>query len=128
MYEFKRQLEYKTEKFSSKLTLVARLFPSSQICSSCCNHRHKMPLKVRVFECPNCGNVQDRDLNAAKNIDRWFEGIFVPERSDKAVSSTASAMARVDKPDNSHVIATVKQEVNARITHVQLSRDLGSYG
>ena len=87
-----------------------------------------MPLKVRVFECPDCGNIQDRDLNAAKNIERWFEGIFVPERSEKAVSSTASARARVDKPDNSHVVATVKQEVNTKITHVQLCRDLGSYG
>ncbi|MEG3931793.1 hypothetical protein QT990_11210 [Microcoleus sp. T3_B1] len=51
-------------------------------------------------------------------IERWFEGIFVPERSEKAVSSTASARARVDKPDNSHVVATVKQEVNTKITHV----------
>lgn len=125
MYEFKRQLEYKTEKFNSKLTLVDGFFPSSQICSSCCNHRHKMPLKVRVFECPNCGNVQDRDLNAANNIERWFEGIFVPERSEhQAVSSTASACG-VDKPDNSHAIATTKQEVNTKITHVQLSRLLG---
>ena len=105
MYEFKRQLEYKTQKFSSKLTLVDRFYPSSQICSSCSNHRHKMPLKVRVFECPNCGNVQDRDENAARNIERWFEGIFVPERSELAVSSTVSACG-VDKPDSSHVVAT----------------------
>jgi putative transposase len=88
MYEFKRQLEYKTQKFNSRLTLVNRFFPSSQICSTCCKHRQKMPLKVRVFECPNCGQVQDRDLNAAKNIERWFEGIFIPERSEVAVSST----------------------------------------
>ncbi|MCY7381513.1 MAG: transposase [Microcoleus sp. CAN_BIN18] len=88
MYEFKRQLEYKTQKFSSRLTLVDRFFPSSQICSTCCNHRHKMPLKIRVFECPDCGSVQDRDLNAAKNIERWFERIFIPERSELAVSST----------------------------------------
>ena len=88
MYEFNRQLEYKAEKFNSKLTLIDRFFPSSQICSSCCNHRHKMPLKVRVFECPDCRQVQDRDLNGAKNIERWFEGIFIPERSELAVSST----------------------------------------
>ena len=43
MYEFQRQLEYKTEKFSSKLTRVDRMFPSSQICSNCGQHRHKMP-------------------------------------------------------------------------------------
>ncbi|WP_242058032.1 MULTISPECIES: transposase [Nostoc] len=39
MYEFRRQLEYKTEKFSSKLILVDRIFPSSQICSNCGQHR-----------------------------------------------------------------------------------------
>lgn len=82
MYEFKRQLEYKTEKFSSQLVLVDRFFPSSQICSNCGNHRHKMPLKNRVYECPDCGYKADRDLNAAKNIERWFEGIHIPIRSD----------------------------------------------
>ena len=82
MYEFKRQLEYKTEKFSSQLILVDRFFPSSQICSNCGNHRHKMPLKNRVYVCPDCGHTEDRDLNAAKNIEGWFEGIHVPIRSD----------------------------------------------
>ena len=86
-----------------------------------------MPLRVRVFECPNCGNIQDRDLNASKNIERWFKGIFIPERSELAVSSTVSA-GGVDKPDSSHVVATVKQEVNTTSTHVQLCLDLGSYG
>ena len=127
MYEFKRQLEYKTQKFGSKLTLVDRFFPSSQICSTCCHHRHKMPLKVRAFECPNCGNIQDRDLNASRNIERWFEGIFIPEKSELAVSSTVSACG-VDKPDSSHATATMNQEINTKITYVQLSLDLGNYG
>lgn len=82
MHEFKRQLEYKAEKFSSQLILVDRFFPSSQICSNCGNHRHKMPLKNRVYVCPDCGHTEDRDLNAAKNIERWFEGIHIPIRSD----------------------------------------------
>jgi putative transposase len=82
MYEFKRQLEYKAEKFSSLLVLVDRFFPSSQICSNCGNHRHKMPLKNRVYHCPECGNTEDRDLNAAKNVEGWFKGIHIPIRSD----------------------------------------------
>jgi putative transposase len=82
MYEFKRQLEYKTEKFSSQLVVCDRFFPSSQICSNCGKHRHKMPLKNRVYHCPECGHTEDRDLNAAKNLERWFEGIHIPFRSD----------------------------------------------
>ena len=86
-----------------------------------------MPLKVRFFECPDCGHQADRDLNASKNIERWFEGIFVPERSESAVSSIVSACG-VDKPDSSHAVATVKQEINSLIAYVQLSLDLGNYG
>ncbi|WP_017306711.1 RNA-guided endonuclease InsQ/TnpB family protein [Spirulina subsalsa] len=113
MYEFRRQLEYKTEKFDSKLILVDRMFPSSQICSNCGNHRHKMPLKNRVYICPECGHTEDRDLNAAKNIERWFERIFIPSRSDLAVSSTVSACG-VDKPLRSHSETTMNQEINTK--------------
>ncbi|MEK0195678.1 MAG: transposase [Oscillatoriales cyanobacterium] len=127
MYEFRRQLEYKTEKFSSKLTLVDRMFPSSQICSNCGKHRRKMPLKNRVYVCPECGHTEDRDLNAARNIERWFEGIFVPSRSDLAVSSTVSACG-VDKPLKSHLETTMNQEVNTKISNVQLSLDFGNFG
>ena len=127
MHEFRRQLEYKTEKFSSRLILVARMFPSSQICSNCGKHRHKMSLKNRVYHCPDCRHKQDRDLNAARNIERWFEGIFIPERSDVAVSSTVSACG-VDKPSGRQTSATAKQEVSSKVTHVQLCLDLGNFG
>jgi len=127
MHGFKRQLEYKTEKFSSQLVLVDRMFPSSQICSNCGKHRHKMPLKERVYACPECGHTEDRDLNASKNIERWFEGIFIPARSSQTASSTEIACG-VDKPDSSHTVATMKQEVNTKTTYVQLSLDLGSFG
>lgn len=120
MFEFRRQLEYKCQKFSSLLVLVDRMFPSSQICSNCGNHRHKMPLKQRVYICPDCGHTEDRDLNAAKNIERWFEGIFIPIRSDQMASSAKIACG-VDKPLKSHLGTTVKQEVNSN--PIQLSFD-----
>ncbi|MGD1874118.1 MAG: hypothetical protein ACFB02_13820, partial [Mastigocoleus sp.] len=47
------------------------------------------------------------------NIERWFEGIYIPARSSQAVSSTEIACG-VDKPDSSHTVATLKQEVNAK--------------
>jgi len=52
-YEFKRQLQYKCEWYGSKLTIVDRFYPSSQICSNC-GHRQKMPLKQRVYKLTSC--------------------------------------------------------------------------
>jgi putative transposase len=49
-----------------------------------------MPLKDRIYLCPECGHTEDGDLNAVKKIERWFDGIFVPDGSEMAVSSTVS--------------------------------------
>jgi putative transposase len=48
---------------------VVRVNPAytSQTCSAC-GHRQPMPLSVRVYECPNCGLVIQRDHNASNNI------------------------------------------------------------
>jgi putative transposase len=66
--EFRRQLEYKCQWYGSKLVVVDRFFPSSQLCSRC-NHQQKMPLKVRTYDCPKCGLSIDRDLNASINLE-----------------------------------------------------------
>jgi putative transposase len=41
------------------------------------NYR-QLALKNRVYICPDCDYKADRDLNAARNIDRWFVDIFIP--------------------------------------------------
>lgn len=41
-------------------------YPSSQICS-CCEKKHKLLLKDRIYKC-ECGNIMDHDHNAAINI------------------------------------------------------------
>ncbi len=48
---------------------VVRVNPAytSQTCSAC-GHRHEMPLAVRVYECPRCALVIDRDHNGSLNI------------------------------------------------------------
>ena len=49
--------------------MVDRFYPSSQICSNC-KHVQKMPLKERVYNCPECGLAIDRDLNASINLEQ----------------------------------------------------------
>ncbi|MGH1397378.1 MAG: RNA-guided endonuclease InsQ/TnpB family protein, partial [Trichormus sp.] len=68
-YEFKRQLEYKAQKFGCEIIIIDRWYPSSKTCSQC-GHIQDMPLKVRTYNCENCGISIDRDLNAAINISR----------------------------------------------------------
>jgi putative transposase len=48
---------------------VVRVNPAytSQRCS-CCGHIQEMPLSVRIYDCPICGLVIDRDHNGSKNI------------------------------------------------------------
>lgn len=60
-------LEYKLRDRGKQLVKVDKWYPSSQICS-CCGHKQKIPLHVKMYECPQCGNRINRDYNAAVNI------------------------------------------------------------
>jgi putative transposase len=68
MYEFRRQLEYKSEQAGSTVKVVSRWYPSSKTCSGCGWIDEDQTLKDRVFVCMDCGSVLDRDLNAALNL------------------------------------------------------------
>lgn len=67
LWEFRRQLEYKTVLAGSNVALAARFYPSSKLCHCCGSKREEMPLSVRIWKCP-CGAVHDRDMNAAHNL------------------------------------------------------------
>jgi putative transposase len=72
-----------------------------------------MPLTNRIYVCPDCSNTADRGLNAAKNIERWFEGIFIPGRSDK-MASYAKIACVVDKHLERQLKTALKQEVSGK--------------
>lgn len=74
LFEFKRQLEYKTKLYGSQLVVISRWFPSSKTCFNC-GHEQAMTLKDRTYVCQNCNHIEDRDLNAAKNIE--VEGLRI---------------------------------------------------
>jgi putative transposase len=69
-YEIRRQLIYKQAHYGTKVELVDRWYPSSKKCSRC-SHIQPMKLSQRVFQCqnPQCGHIQDRDENAAVNLE-----------------------------------------------------------
>ena len=65
---FVNMLEYKAENKGRTVVKIDRWFPSSQICSCCGCTTGKKPLYVREWTCSECGEIHDRDINAAKNI------------------------------------------------------------
>lgn len=66
--EFRAMCEAKSEKFGRDFRVVSRWEPTSQVCSDCGFKWGKLDLSVRSILCLNCGTTQDRDDNAAKNI------------------------------------------------------------
>lgn len=67
-YEFVRQLEYKAKQKGRTIIKADRFYPSSQICSACGHRDGKKALHIREWDCPNCGEHLDRDVNASKNL------------------------------------------------------------
>lgn len=67
--ELRRQIEYKAQYRGVTVVFADRFFPSSKMCHAC-GQTHDMPLSKRQMVC-DCGHVMDRDLNAAKNLDRY---------------------------------------------------------
>jgi putative transposase len=66
--EFVSQLEYKAEWYGRNLVKIDKWYPSSKRCFDCGHLLESLSLDVRVWTCPECGVIHDRDLNAAQNI------------------------------------------------------------
>ena len=64
-YEFRQRLTTKIVANGGTVVLADQWFPSSKTCHNC-GHIHKeLKLSDRTFNCPHCGTIIDRDLNAA---------------------------------------------------------------
>ena len=75
---FIRLLAYKAEDAGGWVKKVDPKF-TSQMCSECGGMPPvKLTLADRVYHCEHCGHIEDRDVNAAKNILRKGELAFPP--------------------------------------------------
>ena len=71
-YEFRRQLEYKCADKGIPLIIADRFYPSSKLCSCCGNMKKDLKLTDRICKC-DCGNIIDRDVQAAINLEAYGE-------------------------------------------------------
>ena len=68
MSELHRQIEYKASWNGINVMKADRWYPSSKTCSHCGSVKPILKLSERLYACPDCGAVIDRDLNAALNL------------------------------------------------------------
>ena len=68
LYRFKQILKYKADWYGRKVVEIGQFFPSSKLCNHCGTKNEELKLHNRNWACSNCGQQNDRDLNAAKNI------------------------------------------------------------
>lgn len=80
MSELRSVLAYKAAHYVE----IDRFYPSSKRCSKCGHVKQELGLSERTYRCESCGNVIDRDYNAAINIrDEGFR-IFTEGHSESA--------------------------------------------
>jgi putative transposase len=86
--EIRRQLIYKSRWFGGRVVLVGTFFPSSQLCSTpgCDGRNSELTLEDREWTCPKCGVTHDRDLNAARNIEK--EALRILREETPAVATS----------------------------------------
>ena len=74
-YEFRRQIEYKSEWNNIPVIIADRFFPSSKLCSCCGVIKKDLKLSDRIYRC-DCGNIIDRDYQASLNLKRYGENVL----------------------------------------------------
>ena len=100
---FNAYMNYKAEWCGKNIIRIGRFEPSSKMCS--CGHVHRgLKLSDRVWTCPVCGAVNQRDLLAAQNIKKFAfklnntartAGIYA-EDSMQPVKGAASEIIHAD--------------------------------
>lgn len=75
LYEFRRQIEYKSAWNGIPVIVADRFFPSSRLCSCCGCIKEDLKLSDRIYIC-ECGNIIDRDFQAALNLKKYGENVL----------------------------------------------------
>jgi len=65
---FRTQMAYKLSAQGKILVVINKWYPSSKTCVECGYVHRSLTLSDRIYICPVCGNIIDRDYQAAINI------------------------------------------------------------
>jgi putative transposase len=99
---FRTFLTYKAKLYGTRIVVADRFYPSSKTCSACGLVKAELALDERIFHCEACGLRLDRDVNAARNLERL--GRATPE------------VAATDMPAGVKEVATTPRADSRRLT------------
>jgi len=102
---FRRQLAYKAAWSGGRVLVASRWEPSSKTCSGCGWVDEDLTLADRTFRCEDCGQVLDRDLNAAINLAKLAGSSSERQNACGEESAGLGLMAQVN-------LSPLKQEPN----------------
>jgi putative transposase len=106
-------MEYKSQIYGSQLIIVDRFYPSSKICSNCGRIKDSLLLSERLFGCDHCHLKIDRDLNAAKNLEK--------------IGRATAKLTPVDKSEPTPLVEA-GSKIDSKVLFIKLSDLMGKFG
>ena len=113
MSGFLAKLEYKCAWYGAEFVKAGRWFPSSKLCAHCGWHNGELSLSDRRWWCGGCGALNERDANAALNLESW-PGLSFPvsgrgDRVSPATLAVACEASNGPAPSPDHPAARLGQ-------------------
>ena len=107
---FLAKLAYKCRWYGAELVAVSRWFPSSKLCAQCGDRNDSLTLSDRRWVCPNCGAENERDLNAALNLEHAGFELPGAGRGDRVRPATPAVACEASKGSRVEVRFPAKLE------------------
>ena len=97
--QFLEMVRYKAEWYGVTVVAVGRFAPTSKRCYGCGCLNGALTLSDRVWSCPTCGVLLDRDVNAARNIKMMGLQSIMSPREPRVGPVELSALAEAVKQE-----------------------------
>lgn len=110
LYYTKQKLLEKATKHNIEVRETNRYYPSSKTCHSCGFIKKDLTLKDRIYKCPSCGAIINRDLNAALNLRDVKEYKVLNTTTAGLVESNACGLCKNLLVRNTHGITESTQD------------------
>lgn len=116
---FRTFLQYKLEQKGSILVKIGRYYASTKRCSECGYVNPDVTLGVKEWVCPICGEVHDRDENAAVNIEQeglrilfdYYRNWMEKDNQARQKADNLKATRKNKKPSKKKKTKTIAQSV-----------------